>query len=174
MADLLVRPPKAAGILTCGGSMAVFSAIVCARSTKLPEDFRRGVIYATNQTHHALAKAVRLAGFPDDALQLVAVDSKLRMNVSALKAAIARDRDAGRTPFCISANAGTTNTGTIDPLPELAQIANDEGLWYHVRATYGGFFELTKRARQRLTGIDHSNSVVVAPHKCMMTPMSNT
>jgi aromatic-L-amino-acid decarboxylase len=75
MADLLGLPPTAAGILTSGGSMAVFSAIVCARSTKLPEDFRRGVIYATNQTHHALAKAVRLAGFPDDALQLVAVDS---------------------------------------------------------------------------------------------------
>jgi len=75
MADLLGLPPTAAGILTSGGSMAVFSAIVCARSTKLPGDFRRGVIYATNQTHHALAKAVRLAGFPDDALQLVAVDS---------------------------------------------------------------------------------------------------
>src|SRR5260221_12836831 len=98
-------PPTVACILASGGSMVVFSAIVCARSTKLPEDFRRGVIYATNQTHHALAKAVRLAGFPDDALQLVAVDSKLRMNVSALKAVIARDRDAERTPFCISANA---------------------------------------------------------------------
>src|SRR5260221_11313714 len=112
--------------------MAVFSAIVCARSTKLPEDFRRGVIYATNQTHHALAKAVRLAGFPDDALQLVAVDSKLRMDVSALQAAIVRGRDAGRTPFCISANAGTNNTGTIDPQHELDQIYKDQRHWYSV------------------------------------------
>jgi Pyridoxal-dependent decarboxylase conserved domain/Aldehyde dehydrogenase family len=170
MADLLGLPPTAAGILTSGGSMAVFSAIVCARSTKLPEDFRRGVIYATNQTHHALAKAVRLAGFPDDALQLVAVDSKLRMDVSALQAAIARDRDAGRFPFCISANAGTTNTGTIDPLPELAQITNDEGLWYHVDAAYGGFFQLTKRGRERLTGIEHADSVVLDPHKGLFVP----
>ena len=170
MADLLGLPPTAAGILTSGGSMAVFSAIVCARSTKLPEDFRRGVIYATNQTHHALAKAVRLAGFPDDALHLVAVDSKLRMNVSALQAAIARDRDAGRIPFCISANAGTTNTGMIDPLPELAQIAHNEGLWYHVDAAYGGFFQLTKRGRERLTGIEHADSVVLDPHKGLFVP----
>src|SRR5258708_10946836 len=107
MADLLGLPPTAAGILTSGGSMAVFSAIVCARSTKLPEDFRRGVIYATNQTHHALAKAVRLAGFPDDALQLVAVASKLRIDVSALKAAIARAPHARRLPSCVSADAAT-------------------------------------------------------------------
>ena len=170
MAELLGLPPTAAGILTSGGSMAIFSAIVCARSTKLPKDFRSGVIYTTNQTHHALAKAVRLAGFPDDALQLVAVDSKLRMDISALRRAIARDRDAGRTPFCISANAGTTNTGTIDPLPELAQIANAEGLWYHVDAAYGGFFQLTKRGHQRLTGIEHADSVVLDPHKGLFVP----
>src|SRR5258707_1303309 len=173
MADLLGLPPTAAGILSSGGSMAVYSAIVCARSTKLPEDFRRGVIYATNQTHHALAKAVRLAGFPDDALQLVAVDRKLRMDVSALKAAIARDRDAGRTPFCISANAGTTNTGTIDPLPELAQIANDEGLWYHVDAAYGGIDVVPEpfivrylgKLRQRIEKVlRHSHSGGDAPY----------
>ena len=92
------------------------------------------------------------------------------MDVSALKAAIARDRDAGRTPFCISANAGTTNTGTIDPLPELAQIANDEGLWYHVDAAYGGFFQLTKWGRERLTGIEHADSVVLDPHKGLFVP----
>jgi aromatic-L-amino-acid decarboxylase len=170
MAGLVGLPPTATGILTSGGSMAVFSAILCARGTKLPADFRRGVIYATDQTHHALAKALRLAGFPDDALQLVAVDGKLRMDVSALKAAIARDRDTGRIPFCVSANAGTTNTGTIDPLPELAQIAHDEGLWYHVDAAYGGFFQLTERGRQRLAGIEHADSVVLDPHKGLFVP----
>src|ERR1700730_13846421 len=170
MADLLGMPPSATGILTSGGSMAVFSAILCARSTKLPADFRQGVIYATDQTHPALAKALRLAGFPDDALQLVAVDDKLRMEVNALKAVIARDRDAGRIPFCISANAGTTNTGTIDPLPELAQIAHNEGLWYHVDAAYGGFFQLTERGRERLAGIVLADSVVLDPHKGLFVP----
>jgi aromatic-L-amino-acid decarboxylase len=170
MSNLLGMPPSATGILTSGGSMAVFSAIVCARSTKLPADFRQGVIYATDQTHPALVKALRLAGFPDDALQLVAVDGKLRMDLSALQAAIARDRAAGRIPFCISANAGTTNTGTIDPLPELAQIAHHEGLWYHVDAAYGGFFQLTARGRERLAGIEHADSVVLAPHKGLFVP----
>ncbi len=148
----------------------LLSAILCARSTKLPADFRQGVIYATDQTHPALAKALRLAGFPDGALQQVAVDGKLRMNLSALKAAIARDRDAGRIPFCISANAGTTNTGTIDPLPELAQIAHNEGLWYHVDAAYGGFFQLTERGRERLAGIEQADSVVLDPHKGLFVP----
>jgi hypothetical protein len=92
------------------------------------------------------------------------------MDLSALKAAIARDRDAGRIPFCISANAGTTNTGTIDPLPELAQLALNEGLWYHVDAAYGGFFQLTERGRERLAGIEHADSVLLDPHKGLFVP----
>jgi len=170
MADLMGMPPAAGGILTSGGSMAHLSAILAARSTKLPEDFRRGRIYATEETHHSLLKAARIAGFPQDAVHIVPVDSQLRMKVGALRFAIARDRSAGRIPFCISANAGTTNTGTIDPLTQLAQVARDEGLWYHVDAAYGGFFQLTERGRQRLAGIEHADSITLDPHKGLFVP----
>jgi aromatic-L-amino-acid/L-tryptophan decarboxylase len=170
MADLIGLPSTAGGLLTSGASMAIFSAVVCARNERLPEDFRNGVVYTTDQTHYALAKAMRLAGFPRTALRQLDVDHKLRMNTSALRDAIAEDRAAGRIPFCIAANAGTTNTGTIDPLQELAEVAREEGLWFHVDAAYGGFFQLTDRGRERLAGIEHADSVILDPHKGLFLP----
>jgi aromatic-L-amino-acid decarboxylase len=170
MTDLMGLPPTAGGILTSGGSMAALSAVLCARAAKLPADFRKGRIYATDQTHHCLVKAVRIAGFPDDAVRMVPVDSGLRMDVGALRSAIAGDRDAGLIPFCIGANAGTTNTGTIDPLQELAEVARAEGLWYHVDAAYGGLFQLTDRGRKRLAGIEHADSIILDPHKGLFVP----
>jgi aromatic-L-amino-acid decarboxylase len=152
MTDLMRLPPTAGGILTSGA------------------DFRKGRIYATDQTHHCLVKAVRIAGFPDDAVRMVPVDSGLRMDVGALRSAIAGDRDAGLIPFCIGANAGTTNTGTIDPLQELAEVARAEGLWYHVDAAYGGLFQLTDRGRKRLAGIEHADSIILDPHKGLFVP----
>jgi aromatic-L-amino-acid decarboxylase len=170
LTGLMGLPSQAGGILTSGGSLAIFSAIVCARTERLPDDFRGGVLYTTDQTHHALAKAMRLAGFPRDALRVVAADSELRMDVDALKQAIAADRLAGRVPFCIAANAGTTNTGAIDPLPALARVAREERLWFHVDAAYGGFFQLTERGRERLAGIEEAHSIVLDPHKGLFLP----
>jgi aromatic-L-amino-acid decarboxylase len=170
MADLMGLPSTAGGLLTSGGSMATLSAVLCARSAKLPDDFRRGRLYATDQTHSCLSKAARIAGFPADAVHIVAVDSRLRMDVEALRLAIERDRKDERVPFFIAATAGTTNTGAIDPLQGLAQLAREEGLWNHVDAAYGGFFQLTERGRELLEGIQHADSIVLDPHKGLFVP----
>src|SRR5207253_435846 len=99
-----------------------------------------------------------LAGFPAAAVRVLPTGTGLTLDPDALRSAIAADRAAGRTPFCVVASAGTTNTGAIDPLPALADLARDEGLWLHVDAAYGGFFRLTGRCRERLAGIDRAHS----------------
>jgi aromatic-L-amino-acid decarboxylase len=169
LASLMGLPKTSGGLLTSGASMAVFSAVVCARN-RLPENFQNGVVYTTDQTHHCLSKALRLAGFPSSALRLVPADDGWRMNVRALRVMIAEDRAAGYIPLCIAANAGTTNTGTIDPLKELAAVAREEHLWFHVDAAYGGFFQLTDRGRKRLSGIEQADSIVVDFHKGLFLP----
>lgn len=163
-------PERGAGVLTTGGSLATFSAVVTARATKLPEDFLGGTLYATERAHLSVAKAARLAGFPARALRLVPVDADLRMDVGALRAMVRADRDAGHTPFCVVANAGSTDTGTVDPLPAIADVAAAEGLWLHADAAYGGFFQLTARGRATLQGIERADSVVLDPHKGLFLP----
>jgi aromatic-L-amino-acid/L-tryptophan decarboxylase len=169
LATLMELPETSGGLLTSGASMAIFSAVVCARS-RLPENFLNGVFYTTDQTHHCLSKAMRLAGFPSSALRLVPADDGWRMNVRALRAMIAEDRAAGYIPLCIAANAGTTNTGTIDPLNDVAAVAQEEYLWFHVDAAYGGFFQLTDRGKSRLSGIEHADSIALDFHKGMFLP----
>lgn len=170
MADLFSFPTSSAGILTTGGSMATLSAVITARAAMLPANFLNGTLYVTSQTHHATAKAAKLAGFPDTAIRIVPVDSELRMDPFALREAIREDRVAGKVPFFVTASAGTTNTGTIDPLPALADVASANGLWLHVDAAYGGFFHLTSRGRQRMDGIERADSLALDPHKSMFLP----
>lgn len=170
LARMMGLPDDAGGILTSGASIANFSALLCAKTACLPDDFRAGTIYATDQAHHCIAKALRLAGFPKDALRLVPADERLRMDANALRLMIAADRARGRQPFCIVANAGTTNTGAIDPLDTLADIARAHRLWFHVDAAYGGLFRLTDRGRQKMSGIERADSVVLDPHKGLFLP----
>src|SRR4029453_16838540 len=103
------HPPPAAGTSPPGGSLGNFIALVTARRTRLPEDFLRGVIYASRETHHSVAKAAMLAGFPPRNVREVAVDGEFRMRPDALLAAIAANRAAGLEPFLVVGNAGTTN-----------------------------------------------------------------
>jgi aromatic-L-amino-acid/L-tryptophan decarboxylase len=169
LCGLFNLPERSFGILTTGGSLANLSAIVCARST-LSEDFANASVYASEQAHHSIAKAVRLAGFPAGALRLIPCDDALRMDADALERAIAADRAEERRPCLVVGSAGTTNTGAIDPLPRLAEIAAREGLWLHADAAYGGFFQLTKRGRERLAGIGRADSITLDPHKSMFLP----
>jgi aromatic-L-amino-acid/L-tryptophan decarboxylase len=170
VADLFDLPAEAAGLLTTGASMATLSAVITARTARLGERFLDGTVYVTGQTHAACAKACRLAGFPEAAVRVVPVDADLRMDPAALSSAIAVDRAAGRRPCCVVASAGTTNTGTVDPLPAIADIAAQEGLWLHVDAAYGGFFQLTERGRRRLSGIERADSIVLDGHKGLFLP----
>lgn len=162
-------PAGARGVLTSGGSMANLSAVVAAR-TRLGEDFADGTVYVTDQAHHSVAKAARIAGFPERALRLVPRDAQLRMEPAALAELIAADRAAGLRPCLVVGSAGTTNTGAIDPLPELAAIAREAGAWFHVDGAYGGFFRLTERGRERLAGIERADSITLDPHKGMFLP----
>lgn len=163
-------PPEAQGVLTSGGSMANFSAIVAARSAKLPEDFLAGTIYISEHVHHSNVKSAQIAGFPPRAIRLVPTASDLRMDVERLREMIAADRAAGSQPFLVIGSAGTVNTGAVDDLFALADVAAHEDLWFHVDGAYGGFFQLTERGRAILHGIERADSVTLDPHKGLFLP----
>ena len=136
---------RAGGFLSSGGSLANFSALFTARRERLGENFLDGAIYVSNQVHHSVSRAATLAGFPESALRTVAVDSERRIDLQNLKELIRADRLCGRQPFLIVGSVGTTNTGAIDDLEGLAEVASSERLWLHLDAAYGGFFALTDR-----------------------------
>jgi aromatic-L-amino-acid decarboxylase len=161
---------RSAGLLLSGGSMANFTGIVTARTSKLGDDFSKGVLYVTRHTHHSTAKAARLAGFRADQVVTIDVDEERRMSVDALRRQVAEDRAAGSQPFMVVASAGTTDTGTVDRLDDVADVAMQDGLWLHIDAAYGGFFQLTDRGRAVLTGIGRADSIALDPHKGLSIP----
>lgn len=160
-------PDGSGGLLTTGGSLATLSAVVAARELTAGEP---GALYVSAHTHVCVAKAARIAGLPVESIRVVPVDEELRMDAAAAARMIAEDRRAGRNPFLIAASAGTTDTGAVDPLPELAELARREGLWLHVDAAYGGAFQLTARGRDRLAGIELADSITLDPHKGLFLP----
>ncbi|HEY4597369.1 MAG TPA: aminotransferase class I/II-fold pyridoxal phosphate-dependent enzyme [Thermoanaerobaculia bacterium] len=163
-------PPEARGTLTSGGSLANWTALVTARRERLPENFLGGVIYASDQAHHSVAKGAILAGFPEGNVREVPTDDLFRLRPDALEALIEEDRRRGLTPFLIVASAGTTNTGAIDPLPEIADLAERHKLWLHVDGAYGGCFLLTGEGKRALRGIERADSIVLDPHKGLFLP----
>ena len=169
-ADIVGYPSSARGTLTSGGSLASLSAIITARHVMLGEQFLKGVIYVSDQTHHCVGKAAMLAGFPKANLRVIEVDEHFRLCPEHVKVAIKEDRASGLTPFMVVGSAGTTNTGAVDPLPELHVLAQQEGLWFHVDAAYGGFFCMTERGKERLAGIEKADSLVLDPHKTLFLP----
>jgi len=170
LASLMGYPPGAGGILTSGGSISNLTAIVTARATRLPEDFLSGVLYFSEEAHRSVAKAARIAGFPERCLRSIPVDSRFRLRPDLLEAAIREDRARGLRPFLVVANAGTTNTGAIDPLPEIADLAARHDLWVHADAAYGGFFRLVPDGAARLVGLERCDSITLDPHKGMFLP----
>jgi aromatic-L-amino-acid decarboxylase len=170
LCDLFDFPASAQGLLTTGGSLANLSAFVTARHRKLGEIVPEAVYYVTDQAHASNTKAATIAGFTRRHLRVVPTDAELRMDVDALEAQIAGDRAAGLRPFLVATSAGTTNTGAIDPLGEIADVAEREELWLHVDAAYGGFFQLTDRGRERFRGIERADSVTLDPHKGLFLP----
>lgn len=161
---------QAKGIFTSGGSLANFSAVVAARVAKLPEDFLKGTIYVSEQTHQSVKKSALLAGFPARNIRAIATDAQFRIISEAVLTQIEADRAEGLMPFMIVANAGTTNTGAVDDIAALAKIAQQEHLWLHVDAAYGGFFQLTERGCTLFQGIEQADSITLDPHKGMFLP----
>ena len=143
--EIIGYPRSANGLLTTGGSLANFSAIVTARRERLPENFLTGVIYASDQVHHSIIG-------------------------NLLERQIAADRQAGLAPFLLVGNAGSTNTGAVDDLDALADLAERECCWLHVDAAYGGFFMLTEQGRALMRGVERADSVTLDPHKGLFLP----
>jgi len=164
VADLVGYPAEAAGSIASGGSIATLTAIATARDAHRlrAAEYHRSVVYLTDQAHHCIEKALRLAG--------LAMDAGYRMRPDALADVIAADRAAGLRPWLVIAAAGTTDVGAVDPLDAIADVAGREGCWYHVDAAYGGFFLLTEHGRRLLRGIERSDSVVLDPHKGLFLP----
>ncbi|HEX5625023.1 MAG TPA: aminotransferase class V-fold PLP-dependent enzyme, partial [Saprospiraceae bacterium] len=166
-------PATSHGNLASGGSIANLIALVTAREARHIQsaDIPRLCIYLTGQVHHCIHKAIRISGLGESQVRTIPTDSAYRMDPQALQRQIRQDADAGLQPFLVVASAGTTDTGAIDPLDRIADIAEASGLWFHVDAAYGGFFilcedpETTGDYRDALKGIERSDSLVVDPHK---------
>jgi len=169
-AELMGYPQTSRGIMTTGGSLASFSAVIAARKLILGDDIARGTLYASDQTHHSVMKAAMLAGIPERNIRLLPVDENFRAIPPQFETAVKIDLENGLTPFLLVGNAGTTNTGAIDPLRELADIGKKYSLWYHIDGAYGGFFNLCDEGKRKLVGIERSDSMVLDPHKGLFTP----
>ena len=168
--DIVGYPEKARGYLSSGGSMANFSAVVTARRRLLGDDLQDAALYCSDQCHHSVTKAAILAGFAPATVRVVQTDPEFRLVPAALHALIVQDRTRGKRPFMVVGSAGTTNTGAVDPLDELADIAKEEGLWFHVDGAYGAAFNMTARGARTLTGLSRSDSVSLDPHKAFFVP----
>lgn len=169
MSGLFGLPEAAGGVLVSGGSIANLIAVVTARS-RLGQDFSDGVIYASARAHHSIEKAARIAGISSKRFRLVDTDGHRRLDPQALERCVNEDLRRGLRPMMLVANAGTTDTGAIDPLHACADIATDVGAWLHVDGAYGGFFQLTERGEERLSGIERADSITVDAHKSLFLP----
>jgi aromatic-L-amino-acid/L-tryptophan decarboxylase len=166
--------PGSFGVLTSGGVMANVMALTLARDVHLRAmcgDLPRGRllegvrVYVSDQAHFSIARALDVLGFPVETLRIVASDDRFRLQAAPVAEAIAEDRAAGLTPLAIAAVAGSTNTGSIDRVDELADVAERERLWLHVDAAYGGAARLSERLAGRVPALDRADSVTVDPHK---------
>jgi len=169
--DMFGFPIKTGGgIFTSGGSMANLTALATARNVKCGEDFSKACIYLSDQAHSSNIKAIRVLGFKKEQVKIIPTDMEFKMSINKLKNAIAKDKLKGMKPFCILATAGTTNTGSVDPLDEIADISKKENLWLHVDGAYGGGAILAENGKKLLKGIRKADSLTVDPHKWFFRP----
>ena len=172
MADFVGYPKSTAGNLTSGGSIANLTGIVTARDAHgiRGRDYERTVIYASSQMHHCLDKAIRIAGLSECILRSLPLDEGYRIIPEKLVELIVADKSAGLAPFLVIGSAGTTDVGAIDPLDAIADITEKHGLWFHIDGAYGACFMLVPAEREKLKGIERSDSLVIDPHKGLFLP----
>ena len=177
--EMLKYPRSASGILVSGGSMANITALIVARNSQTGRDVRglgigaaKGhmTIYYSAETHSCIDKAVEVMGIGRDSIRKIEVDNTFRIRTDQLVAAIERDLSEGNTPFCVVGNAGTVNTGAIDPLDELAEICRRYNLWFHIDGAFGALAKLVPEYSQKLKAIESADSVAFDLHKWMYMP----
>ena len=180
LCDLLEYGPQSFGTLASGGSEANLIALKCARdqvAATIKEDGVRSapsdlVVYASEQCHYSIDKSVDLLGLGRASLRKIPTDERFHIRTDVLREQIARDRAEGLLPCCIVGVAGTTSTGVIDPLEDLALIARENKLWYHIDAAYGGPLAFSSKHREKLRGIALADSITFDPHKWMFVPFA--
>jgi len=161
---------EAGGLFVSGGSMANLAALAAARQTKDCSSGRLR-IYASSETHFSIVKAAALLGIGRENVCHIAVDERFRIRTDDLVVKITADLEAGCVALCVVANAGTVNTGAVDPLAEIREIANRFQLWMHVDGSYGALAILAKSARELFAGIERADSVALDPHKWLYLPV---
>ncbi len=161
---------EAGGLFVSGGSMANLAAIAAARQAK-GDSSGRLRIYASSETHFSIAKAAALLGIGRKNVRHVGIDDHFRIRVDDLVAKITADLEAGYVPFCVVANAGTVNTGAVDPLAEIREVADRFQLWMHVDGSYGAFAVLAESARKLFACIERADSIALDPHKWLYLPV---
>lgn len=176
MCDLIGYPKDALGNLASGGSIANLIAIVTARDFHQikSKDVENSVIYLTAQVHHCVHKAIRIAGLEESRVRHIPMDNRFRMRADILKETVEKDISNGLKPFLVIGSAGTTDTGAIDPLNEIADVAESNNLWFHIDAAYGGFFIMADvenpdgtTIKDNFKGVERSDSLAIDPHKGM-------
>lgn len=172
MAGIFGFPENTVGNLTSGGSIANLIALTAARDKHQikNEKVTKSVIYLSEQVHHCTQKALRIIGLEDAVIRYISLDEHSRMIPDELEKAIQEDLQKGLYPFLVLASAGTTDTGAIDPLKEIGNLAQNYNLWYHIDGAYGGFFILTDRAKHQFDGIEMADSLCIDPHKGLFLP----
>jgi glutamate/tyrosine decarboxylase-like PLP-dependent enzyme len=168
------------GTLTSGGSEANLVGLKCARDRAIEGARDHGLrsssttgkllVYASEQAHYSFVKSVDILGLGREGLRKIDTDSRFHIRTDVLRETIERDISEGHTPVCVAGAAGATSTGVVDPLDELADIAREFGLWFHVDAAYGGALLFSEKHRARLRGIERADSVTIDPHKWMFVP----
>ena len=163
-------PDAAGGLFVSGGSMANMTGLAVARHVKLGGHTEGAVVYFSDQTHSSVERGLRVLGFQDHQMRKIESDDRFCLDISALERKVEADHAAGRVPFCVVANAGTTNTGAIDPLPALADYCRREELWLHVDGAYGAAAVFCERGQALLDGLGHVDSLSLDPHKWLFQP----
>ncbi|MCC7043265.1 MAG: aspartate aminotransferase family protein [Acidobacteria bacterium] len=179
--ELIGYPPGAGGLLVSGGNMANFVCFFAARAAKTPWDIRtdgataggsrRLRVYCSAETHTWIQKAADLSGIGTSAIRWIPTDTDQRMRIDLLARQIDEDLAVGDVPFMVVGTAGTVSTGAIDPLPQLAELCQARGLWFHVDGAYGGFAAASVEAPADLRALSLADSVAVDPHKWLYAPL---
>ena len=169
MCDLAGYPKEAGGVFVSGGSIANLTALTAARDARLTyEERSKAVVYVSDQTHSSVAKGLLIIGFCKEQIHILPSDSDFRMNTGALKTAVEQDLKQGKKPFAVIASAGTTNTGSVDPLKEISELCKTHEMWMHVDGAFGASALLSKKCKKALEGIENSDSLSWDAHKWLL------